>query len=114
MTCDLLFCYYLCFSLGREIGSGEFGTVFQGVWHNGKQEVQVAVKTLYSSPLDDSRIRLMKEAAMVEQFLHNNIVRLHGVVLKGNPVRTTPNILYCYINDSRCCLFWNIYQKETF
>jgi len=60
--------------------------VFKGVWYNGKQEIQVAVKTLYSLPFDDTRIRLMKEAAMVEQFLHNNIVRLHGVVLKGNPV----------------------------
>jgi len=73
-------------SLGSEIGSGEFGSVFQGVWFNGKQEIQVAVKTLYSQPFDDTRIRLMKEAAMVDQFLHNNIVRLHGVVLKGNPV----------------------------
>ena len=36
----------ICNRVNKEIGSGQFGTVYKGVWLSGKGEVEVAVKTL--------------------------------------------------------------------
>ena len=65
----------------QELGSGEFGTVHLGVWSNGSADpVQVAVKTLNSQCLESDRVKFMREAAIMGQFVHNNVVQLHGVV----------------------------------
>ena len=67
--------------------------VFHGVWNHDDQAVQVAIKTLHGEVSDNNKTKLLKEAAMVEQFLHENIVRLYGVVLQGKMVRV------CYHNE---------------
>ena len=36
---------------------------------------------------EDDRLKLLQEAAIMGQFLHKNIVKLHGVVTVGDPVR---------------------------
>ena len=65
----------------QELGSGEFGTVHLGVWSNGSADpVQVAVKTLNSQCLESDRVKFMREAVIMGQFVHNNVVQLHGVV----------------------------------
>ena len=65
------------------IGSGEFGTVHLGLWSNGSADpVQVAVKTLNSQCSESDRVKFMREAAIMGQFVHNNVVQLHGVVTK--------------------------------
>ncbi|XP_065896361.1 ephrin type-A receptor 4a-like [Dysidea avara] len=47
---------------------------------------QVAIKTLHQDTSEEeNKVKLLEEAAMVEQFLHKNIVRLYGVVLHGDP-----------------------------
>ena len=42
--------------------------------------VQVAVKTLNSQCSESDRVKFLKEAAIMGQFVHNNVVQLHGVV----------------------------------
>ena len=65
----------------KELGSGEFGTVHLGLWSNGSTDpVQVAVKTLNSQCSESDRVRFLREAAIMGQFKHNNVVQLHGVV----------------------------------
>jgi len=49
----------------------------------GSQEV--AVKTVKSTS-EIERIKLLQEAAIMGQFAHPNVVRLHGVVTVGDPV----------------------------
>ena len=52
-----------------------------GVWSNGSADpVQVAVKTLNSQCSESDRVKFLREAAIMGQFVHNNIVQLHGVV----------------------------------
>ena len=64
-----------------EVGSGEFGTVHLGLWSNGSTDpVQVAVKTLNSQCPESDRIKFLREAAIMGQFVHNNVVQLHGIV----------------------------------
>ena len=63
------------------MGSGEFGTVHLGLWSNGSTDpVQVAVKTLNSQCSESDRVKFLREAAIMGQFVHNNVVQLHGVV----------------------------------
>ena len=65
----------------QELGSGEFGVVNLGIWSNSSADpVQVAVKTLNSQCLEADRVKFMREAAIMGQFVHNNVVQLHGVV----------------------------------
>ena len=68
-------------STSNFIGSGEFGTVHLGLWSNGSTDpVQVAVKTLNSQCSETDRVKFLREAAIMGQFVHNNVVQLHGVV----------------------------------
>ena len=68
-------------SLLQQLGSGEFGTVHLGLWSNGSADpAQVAVKTLNSQCSESDRVKFLREAAIMGQFVHNNVVRLHGVV----------------------------------
>ena len=63
------------------LGSGQFGVVRMGLWSNGSTDpVQVAVKTLNSQCSESDRVKLLREAAIMGQFAHNNVVQLHGVV----------------------------------
>ena len=63
------------------LGSGQFGVVRLGFWSTGSvNPVQVAVKTLNSQCSETDRVKFLREAAIMGQFVHNNVVQLHGVV----------------------------------
>ena len=48
--------------------------------------MRVAVKALKSGASEIDRVKFLQEAAIMGQFYHPNIVRLHGVVTMGEPV----------------------------
>ena len=65
----------------QKLGSGEFGVVNLGLWSNGSADpVQVAVKTLNLQCSESDKTKFLREAAIMGQFVHNNVVQLHGVV----------------------------------
>ncbi|KAF5907130.1 tyrosine-protein kinase receptor TYRO3-like [Clarias magur] len=71
-------------TLGKELGKGEFGAVYEGVFlTEDDQNIQVAVKTMrvgiYSQ---DDLQSFLKEAEMMRHFDHDNIVKLLGVTLE--------------------------------
>ena len=68
------------------LGSGHFGTVHKSVWQIPGGSVEVAVKTLKEDASEDDRVKFLQEAAIMGQFLHPNVVKLHGVVTVGEPV----------------------------
>ena len=52
-----------------------------GTWADGSADpMQVAVKTLNSECSESDRVKFLREAAIMGQFQHNNVVQLHGVV----------------------------------
>lgn len=59
----------------------------RGEWHTEQGDLDIAVKMLTGQPSEQDRVRFLQEAAIVGQFKHPNIVRLHGVVTMGEPVR---------------------------
>ena len=71
----------------RRLGSGHFGTVYKGFWKCPRGEEEVAIKLLQSGASDEDRVKFLQEAAIMGQFRHPNVVKLHGVVTLGDPVR---------------------------
>ncbi|EGW01606.1 Ephrin type-A receptor 6, partial [Cricetulus griseus] len=67
----------------RVIGAGEFGEVCSGRLKTpGKREIPVAIKTLKGGHVDRQRRDFLREASIMGQFDHPNIIRLEGVVTK--------------------------------
>ncbi|XP_071002650.1 ephrin type-A receptor 6-like [Oncorhynchus clarkii lewisi] len=71
----------------RVIGAGEFGEVCSGRLRiPGKREIAVAIKTLKGGYVERQRRDFLREASIMGQFDHPNIIRLEGVVTKSRPV----------------------------
>ncbi len=74
------------FRLGNYLGSGQFGTVYRGVWTVQGKETKVAVKTLNANAYSEDKVRFLQEAAIMGQFKHPNVVKMYGVVTEEEPV----------------------------
>ena len=67
-------------TLLEELGEGEFGMVHKAEWASSPHgRIQVAVKSLHKQE-KESKYKLLKEAAIMGQFSHPNVVRLYGVI----------------------------------
>ncbi len=74
-------------SIHKELGSGEFGVVQQGVWTDDDQlRHQVAIKCLAKERMTNNTLEFMKEYSMMQSIDHANIVRLFGVVLDAENI----------------------------
>ena len=90
-----------CCSIEGQIGAGHFGSVSKGAWQlrgeGGEvmegEVVQVAVKVVKKEAEEVQRVKLLQEAAIMGQFAHPNVVRLHGVVTVGDPVSGEPLLI---------------------
>ncbi|XP_019849279.1 PREDICTED: tyrosine-protein kinase SPK-1-like [Amphimedon queenslandica] len=71
--------------INSQIGSGNFAKVFQGEWLAHERAVTVAIKMLKPGSKTFDKVKFLQEAAIMGQFCHPNIVRLHGVVTLGEP-----------------------------
>ena len=70
----------------NSLGSGQFGKVDRGFWQSPHGSVAIAIKTLRQDAGEEEKVKFLQEAAIMGQFHHPNIVRLHGVVTMGEPV----------------------------
>jgi len=76
-----------CISIEAIIGGGEFGDVCKGKLRlAGRQEIDVAIKTLKPGSSDKCKMDFLTEASIMGQFEHPNVIFLQGVVTKSNPV----------------------------
>ena len=79
--------YSICICrCNRHLGSGQFGTVKKGVWQSPEGSVEVAVKQLKLGATEVDRVKFLQEAAIMGQFYHPNVVQLHGVITRDDPV----------------------------
>ena len=70
----------------EHLGSGQFGTVSKGLWTVSKDSIVIAVKQLHPNATTIERVKLLQEAAIMGQFCHPNVVKLHGLVTVTEPV----------------------------
>ena len=57
----------------------------------------MAVKMLQPQSSEEDKVKFLQEAAIMGQFLHPNIVKLHGVVTVGQPVSGLCPPTYTYL-----------------
>ncbi len=67
------------FAIDKELGSGAMGTVYRGVYAKTGQRVAIKVMLPGMGTKDSAAARFEREAAILKQFNHANIVRLFGV-----------------------------------
>ncbi|XP_012888957.1 PREDICTED: insulin receptor [Dipodomys ordii] len=75
-------------TLLRELGQGSFGMVYEGNAKDiikGEAETRVAVKTVNEAASLRERIEFLNEASVMKGFTCHHVVRLLGVVSKGQP-----------------------------
>ena len=88
----ILLCTYnnlLYFSIGKTLGSGYFGNVCKGEMTtnpNTDDTIVVAIKTLNDRATEKDKIKFLQEAAIMAQFNHTNVLKLHGVVVTKTTV----------------------------
>ncbi|XP_064201644.1 ephrin type-A receptor 7 [Anguilla rostrata] len=71
--------------IDRIIHTGEFGEVCRGCLKlPSKRELPVAIKTLRAGCSEKQRRSFLSEAGILGQFDHSNIIRLEGVITRGN------------------------------
>ena len=86
MTVDAWYCILSLYRVIGHLGSGQFGSVEQGLWkRHGTKPVEVALKSLSKESPED-KLKFLQEAAIMAQFRHPNVIMLHGVVTRGDPV----------------------------
>lgn len=56
------------------------------MWQRPAGNIEVAVKVLKNSAGEGDRIKFLQEAAIMGQFNHTNVVKLHGMVTLDEPV----------------------------
>ena len=78
--------FFVLYSLEEFLGNGQFGSVSKATWTTPGGSKKVAVKIMRPSVLDTTRVKFLQEAAIMGQFFHSNVVKLHGVVSVGEPV----------------------------
>ncbi|BFZ05313.1 hypothetical protein BsWGS_08351 [Bradybaena similaris] len=71
----------------KELGQGSFGTVFEGLMEDPKTKVStpVAIKTVNDKADFHERLKILKEATTMKVFECHHIVKLLGVVSRGQP-----------------------------
>ncbi|XP_049691896.1 insulin-like receptor isoform X1 [Helicoverpa armigera] len=72
----------------RELGQGSFGMVYEGIVkgiEKGKAETRCAVKTVNEHATDRERQEFLNEASVMKAFDTFHVVRLLGVVSRGQP-----------------------------
>ncbi|XP_028819040.1 ephrin type-A receptor 10 isoform X2 [Denticeps clupeoides] len=74
-----------CIKIERIVHTGDFGEVCRGCLKlPSKRELPVAIKTLRAGYSEKQRRAFLCEAGILGQFDHSNIVRLEGVITRGN------------------------------
>ncbi|KAG7335370.1 hypothetical protein KOW79_001966 [Hemibagrus wyckioides] len=82
----------------RIVHTGDFGEVCRGCLKlPSKRELPVAIKTLRSGYSEKQRRSFLCEAGILGQFDHANIIRLEGVITRGN---TMMIVMECMANGA--------------
>ncbi|CAG9534266.1 unnamed protein product [Cercopithifilaria johnstoni] len=83
--------------LSKQLGKGEFGSVYQAAWNNSNniEQIQVAVKCILPEKLFANPLNFLQEVAVLHKMRHECVVRLYGVVLDTKAVMLVSELAPC-------------------
>ncbi|XP_053311914.1 ephrin type-A receptor 7-like [Spea bombifrons] len=85
----------------RILGTGEYGEICRGCLKlPSKRELPVAIQTLRVGCSDKQKRAFLAEASIMGQFDHPNIIRLEGVITRGNTMMTVMEYMGNGVLDS--------------
>ena len=75
------------YSIGEPLGSGFYGRVYKATYlSKGANTIEVAIKTLSEGASEQEKVKFLQEAAIMAQFKHINVLKLHGIVIEKDSV----------------------------
>eukprot|EP00794_Sanderia_malayensis_P007312 gene7313-8130_t len=91
-------------SFGRQLGSGQFGTVYEGTWKGNRN---IAIKMMKEGTMSEDDF--IEEAKAMSKFYHKNLVKLYGVCSKFRPIYIVTELmsngsLLVYLRNNRMLL----------
>ncbi|KAI6657691.1 hypothetical protein LOD99_435 [Oopsacas minuta] len=69
----------------EKLSEAQFFDTFKGNWASNYGDIPVAIRALNNSENTDEVVGVLREAAVMGQFYHPNILKLFGVVTLGKP-----------------------------
>lgn len=85
----------------RILGTGEYGEICKGCLKlPSKRELPVAIQTLRAGCSEKQKRSFLAEACIMGQFDHPNIIRLEGVITRGNTMMTVMEYMGNGVLDS--------------
>ena len=85
--------------LQKEFAFGQFGVVYRGTYHTQRRDIPVALKTLKEASDTNTKVAFMREAAILAQFQHPNVLRLIGVLTAQQPYMMVTELLKTELSD---------------
>ena len=85
--------------LQKKFASGQFGVVYRGTYHTQRGDIPVALKTLKEASDTNTKVAFMREAAILAQFQHPNVLRLIGVLTAQQPYMMVTELLKTELRD---------------
>uniref|UniRef100_A0A8R1TT30 non-specific protein-tyrosine kinase n=2 Tax=Onchocerca TaxID=6281 RepID=A0A8R1TT30_ONCVO len=84
-------------TISKQLGKGEFGSVYQAAWNNSNnnEQIQVAVKCILPEKLFANPLNFLQEVAVLHKMRHECVVRLYGVVLDTKAVMLVSELAPC-------------------
>eukprot|EP00045_Choanoeca_perplexa_P011298 m.119037 g.119037 ORF g.119037 m.119037 type:complete len:1286 (+) comp15581_c0_seq1:90-3947(+) len=85
---------------GPQLGSGKFGKVYEGSW-NGRE---VAIKTLRKRHDETALKEFEREASIMKELQHTNVIQLLGVVMTQSPPLVIMELMgACFLDLLKRC-----------
>uniref|UniRef100_A0A914Z5H0 Tyrosine-protein kinase n=1 Tax=Panagrolaimus superbus TaxID=310955 RepID=A0A914Z5H0_9BILA len=73
--------------LTKRLGAGVYGEVYRGKMKRRNHMMDIAVKTARTTVVTKEGIKeMMREARMMRNYIHPNVVRIYGVALDEDPI----------------------------
>ena len=79
--------------IGGVLATGNFGVIFSAIYNSKHGDLSVAIKTLREEVNNDLKVAFIREAAILSQFDHPNVLRFVGIVTSIEPYMMVTELL---------------------
>ena len=78
--------------LGRQLGTGFYGAVYEGVWRGAAVALKFCATDAAPDTLHEWRVQLVRESALHHTLDHPNVVKWHGMCIGAAPAGWPANL----------------------